>query len=518
MTWIRRGSPRIALALFAATLLATVLFASRAQAATWTEIPSGTTADITAIEYQSADRFWFGTGEGRVFKRVGGTFQEKSFVPGAAIKDIEFQDGGSVGFAVGTNGTVLRSRDGGDTWAQVTGLRGGSTTSATNCGANEDIGDVDSVRFAGNARAWLFAGGSQVYRTPDSATALDVGASGTWQWINDAGAGACRLGGDVDDAFPIPGSNAIYFIGQSFGQVFFSSNALRTNAATKPGSAGNGFAQTRRVAGDPSNANRMWALVPYGEGGSYYARTTDGWASATGWTIANGDNSQFTRGESLDFSGGTLLAAGSAGMILESTDGASFYLDPVGGSLATNDWKSVGLASAVDGAIGGVGGKLLVSTNANVLPLPPAPPAPPTPGPGPGPGLGPVIGDPILPRAPGLPPVRLGSTPPVTGGTATVGRRFVQVPVSGRLTPPSGVSAATACRGKRISLKLSKTRGRRRTLIRTTVSVSRTCRYRKLLRVRRSRVAGARALLLQVAFRGSSVVGASRATYTIPLA
>lgn len=513
MTWIRRGSPRIALALFAATLLATVLFATRAHAATWTEIPSGTTEDITAIEYQAADRFWFGTAAGKVFRRVGGTFQQEASVPGAAIKDIEFQDGGLVGFAVGTNGTVLRSRDGGDNWTQVAGIRGGSTTSPTNCGANEDIGDVDTIRFAGNARAWLFAGGSQVYRTRDGATALNVGDTGNWEWINN-NAGACRLGGDVDDAFPIPGSTAIYFIGKSFGEVFFSSNELNSNAAEKPGSAGNGFQQTRRVAGDPSNSNRMWALTPDGSGGSYYQRTTDGWGTANDWRVANGENGQLTRGESVDYSGGTLLAAGSAGMILESTDGVSFYLDPVGGSLATNDWKSVSLASAVDGAIGGIGGKLLVSSNANVLPIPVTPPA----GPGPTPGPGPIIGDPILPRFPVLPPVRFGSSSPVTGGVATVGRRFVTVPVSGRLTPPRGVDAATACRGKRVTLKVSKTRGRRRLLLRTTVRVSRSCRYRKQLRVRRSRVAGARALLLQVSFRGSTVVGASRATYTIPLA
>ena len=505
MTLIRRGSP---LLLFAAMVLASVLFVARAEAATWTEIPSGTTEDISAIEYQSADRFWFGTSAGRVFKRVGGTFQQRAFVPGAAIKDIEFQDGGQVGFAVGTNGTVLRSRDGGDVWASLgAGIAGGSTTSATNCGVSQAIGDVDSIRFAGNARAWLLAGGSQVYRTRDGATTTNVGDVGNWEWINN-GAGTCRLGGDIDDVFPIPGADAIYFIGKSFGEVFFSSNALISNAVTKPGSAGNGFEQTRRVAGDPSNPNRMWALIPYGEGGSYYARTTDGWSNAAGWTIANGDSSQFTRGESLDFNSGTLLAAGSAGMILESTDGVNFYLDPVGGSLATNDWKSVSLASAVDGAIGGISGKLLVSTNANALPIV----APPGPAPGPI-----VIGDPILPRAPSLPPVRLGSTPPVTGGVARVGRRFVTVPVSGRITPPRGVGAAAACRGRRISLKLSKTRGRRRLLLRTTVRVSRSCRYRKLLRVRRDRIAGARALLLQVAFRGNSSVGASRATYTIPV-
>ncbi len=509
MTPIRRGSPRIALAL---GLLAVVLCASSAQATTWTEIPSGTTEDITAIEYQGPDRFWIGTGAGRIYKRVGGVFEQKRFVPGAVIKDIEFQDGGGVvGFAVGTNGTVLRSGSSGDAWGDITGIRGGTPATANNCVADLAIGDVDSVRFAGNARAWLFASGSQLYRTRDGVSATNVGLTGNWEFINN-NAGSCRIAGDVDDAFPIPGTDAIYFVGRSFGEIFFSSNALTSNAALKPGSAGNGFGITRRLVGDPSNSNRMWSAAPYGEGGSYYGRTTDGWGAATGWTIGNGTSSQFTRGEDLDYNAGTVLAAGSAGMIITSVDGATFWLNPAGGAVATQDWKSVSLASANDAAIGGASGKLLLSSDAaNVIP-PPAPPVTP-------PVTPPVIGDPPFgPTGPRLPPVRLPSTPPVTGGTARLGRRFVTVPVSGRLTPPRGVSASTACRGKRIGLKLSKTRGRRRLLLRTTVRVSRSCRYRKQLRVRRSKLAGARALLLQVSFRGSSQVGAARATYTIPVA
>lgn len=508
MTWIRRGSPRTALVL---GLLAAALFASTAQATTWSEISSNTTEDITAIEYQGADRFWFGTGAGRVFRRVGGVFQQEAFVPGAFIKDIEFQDaGGLVGFAVGTNGTVLRTADGGDNWVQVPGIRGGSPTTPNNCAVDLAIGDVDSIRFAGNARAWLFARGSQLYRTRDGATTDNVGGLGGWEWINNGG-GTCRISGDVDDAFPIPGFDAIYFVGTSFGQIFFSSNALTSTATVKPGSAGNGFDVTRRLVGDPTNPNRMWSVAPYGEGGSYYARTTDGWNSESGWTVPGVGSGAFTRGEGIDYNGGTVTAVGTAGMIITSVDGANFYLNPAGGSVATQDWRSVSLASANDGAVGGTSGKLLLTTNAADV-IPPAPPVtPPSTG-------GPFI--PVLPINPVGPP-RIGLpsvvNPPVTGGAARVGRRFVTVPVSGRLTPPRGVAAATACRGKRIGLKLSKTRGRRRLLLRTTVRVSRTCRYRKQLRVRRSRVAGARALLLQVSFRGNSLVGSARATYTIPV-
>ena len=509
MNPIRRGSPRIALVL---GLLAAALFASSANATTWTEIPSNTTQDITAVEYQGADRFWFATSGGRIYRRVGGVFQEEAFSLVTSFKDIEFQDGGQVGFAVGTNGTVMRSADGGDNWTTVAGIAGGRQTDVNVCnGVDQGIGDVDSVRFAGNARVWLAAGGSQIYRTRDGATAANVGLAGNWQWINDDGA-TCRVDRDIDDFFPVADTGTVFLVSRYFGTVFLTTNWLTSSAAERPADAGNGFSTVRRIAGDPGDPSRMWSVTPDGEGGSYYQRTTDGWSTSEGWVIANPDSGgTLTRAWGVDFNGGTVLAAGSAGMIVTSIDGATFYFNPAGGSVTTQDWRSVSLASANDAAVGGTSGKLLLSSDAaNVIP-PPAPPAPPRTG-------GPFI--PVLPANPTGPP-RIGlpstSNPPVTGGVARAGRRFVTVPVSGRLTPPRGVSASVACRGKRIGLKLSKTRGRRRLLLRTTVRVSRSCRYRKQLRVRRSKLAGARALLLQVSFRGSSQVGAARATYTIPV-
>jgi hypothetical protein len=290
--------------------------------------------------------------------RLGGRFCSHGMASGAfsPIKDIEFQDGGQVGFAVGTNGVVARSPDGGDSWAAVPGLVGGHPTSANDCsGAGQGTGDVDSVRFAGNARAWLVAGGSQVYRTVDGATAANVGSAALgWEPINDSGA-SCRITKDIDDLFPVPGSDSVYFISKSFGAVFFSSNALASAATEKPADAGNGFEGVRRVAGNPGNPNRQWAVTSGGEGASYYARTTDGWSTSNGWAIGNPDRGSLTRSEGVDFSGGTVTAVGSAGMIVESIDGSTFYFDPAAGTVATQDWRSVSLAGAADAAVGGTG-------------------------------------------------------------------------------------------------------------------------------------------------------------------
>ncbi|HTE59751.1 MAG TPA: hypothetical protein VK631_05325, partial [Solirubrobacteraceae bacterium] len=83
--------------------------AGPASAGIWTEIPSNTTEEITAIEYRGGDQFWYTTGSGKIYKRVGGTFQLKQSVPATVFRDIEFNDAGNIGMAVGTNGAYWRT-------------------------------------------------------------------------------------------------------------------------------------------------------------------------------------------------------------------------------------------------------------------------------------------------------------------------------------------------------------------------------------------------------------------------
>ncbi|MEA2232816.1 MAG: hypothetical protein QOD83_2632 [Solirubrobacteraceae bacterium] len=580
MSWIRRCS---LIAVVAAGVLA-----PNAHAASWSEIPSNTAEDITAIEYQAADRFWFATGAGKIFKRVAGTFQQKATVPGTVFKDIEFQDGGGlVGFAVGTNGVVMRSADAGDTWVPIVGILGGRQTSENDCTSpDQAIADVDSVRFAGSTRAWLVAGGTQIYRTAGGATAANVGsAAAGWQYANDDGA-TCRISKDIDDLFPIPGSDSVYFISKDFGAVFFSSNALTSAATLKPADAGNGFQATRRVTGDPANPNRQWAVTPDGEGVSYYSRTTDGWSTSDYWTIGNPDRGTLTRAEGVDFNGGTVTAVGAAGMIVDSIDGITFFFDPAGGAVATQNWRAVSLASGADAAVGGTGGKLVVSTNANVIPDIVAPtgtiggPASANAGQATtftaqvadnagGSGVDPAgfgwsvpglpgqtgasaaftfpsagsytvkltfrdlagnsgearrtvsVGTEAPPPPPPPPPPPTfvfppASRPPVVGGAARKKGKFVRINVSGSLKPPAGVSSARACTGK-IALTVSKPKGKKRTLTSATATLSKTCKYKKLLRVRRTRIGKLKSLKLKVAFKGNVAIGASSVTYTVPV-
>lgn len=556
------------------TTLALGVLAAPASAGIWTPIESNTTDDITAIEYQSADRFWFGTAAGKIYKRVGGNFELKHPALGIVIKDIEFQPGGLIGFAVGTNGTVLRSTNDGETWAQVTGIVGGDQTSQFDCGVTEPIGDVDSVRFSAPNRAWLMAGGSQIYRTATGATSSNVGGIGGWEFANRIGATSnCRIPDDVDDAFPIAGSDSIYFVGRSFGNVWFSSDALTSPATQKPADAGNGSTTVRRVAGDPANPNRQWAVTPGGDGISYVARTTDGWSSPASWVIGNPAVRNLTETWDVDFAGGTVLTAGSAGLITHSIDGATFFYNGADGDLATRDWRSVGLASATEGAVGGTGGKLVLTSQAN---LPPDTVAPTGSISGPtsiGTGqpvtftamLNDTGGSGINPGAtawtvagvgnqsggaatytfpsPGSYTVGLtfadnaGNTGnasllvnvsaagptarptislsgPGNGATALIVGNRVRVRMRGTVRPPAGVSTAAACTGRvRLTLKKRKKvlfRGRAALRIRNG-----RCRFRKTVFLRRSRVSPARRLRLQVRFPGNAVLRAGTTSKTI---
>ncbi|HYI19653.1 MAG TPA: hypothetical protein VD836_13155 [Solirubrobacteraceae bacterium] len=336
--------------------------AGSAEAATWTEIPSGTPEDITAVEYRGGDQFWFTTANGKIFRRSGGTFQQVHSQLGVVFRDIEFDAAGTVGLAVGTGGHLARTDNGGATWTVVALPSSENPLSETECDdVKHPAGDLDTVAIDGVGRAWIAGDGAQLWRS------TGTGATGTWVNVNNGTADTCNMPRDVDGMFFVAGSESGYFIAKSFGQVYFTSNGLAGAASPKPGDAGNGFQFLRRVTGDPANPNRMWAVFP-GDGTSYVQRTESGWNSALDWTLANRDRRQLTRPYDVDYAGGTLVTAGDAGLVVLSTNGVDFYYEDIPGALNTQDWRAVSAADATNAAIGGRFGKLAVTTTANVLP------------------------------------------------------------------------------------------------------------------------------------------------------
>jgi hypothetical protein len=63
-----------------------------------------------------------------------------------------------------------------------------------------------------------------------------------------------------------------------------------------------------------------------------------------------------------------VLLAGSSGQIATSVDGENFFYQDADSPLATADWKAVDLADGANGAVGGSGGALVVTTQANTVP------------------------------------------------------------------------------------------------------------------------------------------------------
>jgi hypothetical protein len=97
-------------------------------------------------------------------------------------------------------------------------------------------------------------------------------------------------------------------------------------------------------------------------------RTIDGWSTEAEWKIANDDKRTFTNAYDIDYAGGTVLAAGEAGMVVHSVDGENFFYNDADGILATQNWRAASLADGVNGAIGGTNGKLAITTAANATP------------------------------------------------------------------------------------------------------------------------------------------------------
>lgn len=491
--------------------------AGQAQAASWTEVPSGTTEEITAIEYQSATRFWFTTSSGSIFRRLpDGSFTRAKDPTGVTLNDIEFQAGGNVGLAVGNGGQVFRSDDAGTTWSANLGAgipvsRKG--TAFADCTAPEPLGDVYSVRFAGDGRAWIFAEGSQLARS--SGTAATVGQAGTWSdanWRDVTGNDrtsddTCKVnppyGDGYSDGFFVPSNPDVgYIVAVSFSTAFLTADNLTSAAAQRTDDAGNAGSTQRKLAGDPGNPSRMWSVAPEDYGISVTGYTSDGFQNTQRWTMGNDAARTFALPYDVDYNGGTVLAAGDAGMIVNSVDGATFYYTDATGSLTTTGWRAVGLAGATEGAVGGVGGRLALTSTANAIPPVTAPPA----------GTPTIPTTPTKPRSSRLPVSFTGRGNSLSA--KIVGRR-VRIRARGTIKPPAGATLRATCKGK---LKLT-VKKQRTTLATRKAKLKRKggkCRFGKTMFIKRSKVGRQTTQLrLKISFAGNAVLRAGQTTKTL---
>lgn len=365
-----------------ATALAAAVPASAAT--TWTQVPSGTTAEITAIDYQSDVRAWFTTSDGRIFRADGaGGFVLEATVAGAVFADVAFQPGGLVGVAVTTDGQVQRSIDGGDNWAPVPlTLTYRSCSDATPTAVRRLSAvfwaDASTVYYVGGGTSNqpIVLRGSEPIVSPRDVNTIAPG-------------GGCRVGegtNTVTDGYAMPSApGTLRFIINDFGAVFSSSDALASPAGAFA-SMTIGTGGVPRLAVDPANPNRLWVTNSEGGGLTYAA------AGPAREPVRRADTGLPVVGalHDVDFAGGTVVAVGDGGDLWTSVDGVTAHRQPAPGALAGTAWRAVGLADGGSALAGGAGGALVKTTNANSLPGTPPPS-------GPGPG-GPPSGGP--PRTP----------------------------------------------------------------------------------------------------------------------
>jgi hypothetical protein len=284
--------------------------------------------------------------------------------------------------------------------------------------------------------------------------------------------------------------NVGYILEGDFSKVVFTSNNLGSAGAEKAGAAGNAGTPGRVLAGDPENPNRMWSVNAQPYGRSTTAYTFDGWATSASFAIGNPSAREFpdVGPADVDFAGGTVLAAGDAGLILNSTDGATFFHVAADGVLATQRWNAVGLANGTDGAVGGDGGRLALTTSANVLPAVP-PVATPTP-----------TATPQPPKDTRAQPVLAGNT-----GSAKVVGGKVRIVVRGQLKAASGCSGSVV-----LTVKKGKT-----LLTARTARVGAKCTFAKTISLSRAKVGRAKKLVVTVRFGGNTVLKPTSQNVTV---
>ncbi|HWF35836.1 MAG TPA: hypothetical protein VG295_10685 [Solirubrobacteraceae bacterium] len=355
---------------------------SAAQAATiWVPLSSGTTDTISAIVYQSPTRFWYATTNGKIEYYNGSSFVAGAGpVAGTNFTDLAIQPGtpggpgtaGLYGYAVASDGLVLQTSNGGVSWTPVP-----SPLTYSDCGASATLGAESEL----NAAVW--ADSSTAYLLGDNGTVLKATNANTatpsFTEINKVHTGTCATQGTttpetMTDAVFLP-ANPLngFLISQDFGALYSTSNGFVSGIHRSD--LINNYTGNPRIAQDAANPNRIWAVDHSPGGGGCgtlcFALSTDGgqtFGHPTYPQYANLSTSPTLGLYDVTSQGGVEVAAGSAGEIFNSVDGTNFYNQPASGALATENWLAADAYDAAHAAVGGVGGALVVTAQANTIP------------------------------------------------------------------------------------------------------------------------------------------------------
>ncbi len=352
----------IRLAVIAACALAAV--PATASAGIWTPTASGTTENITAVDYQAPDRLWYATAAGKIFKNA----TQQLSAPGVSFNDLAMNPSGTAGVAVANGGKLYRFN--GAAWSLIP-LTNASYTDATPC--NSSVGPLPKTFTpTGNLTAAAWSNDTTAYVTSADRGVVLKTTDGGASW-NDASRqvdGGCFLDSNsiVTDVKTVPGSDFVWFVDDNFGARYISSNGLASSALRQANSSVNCFDHRPQLALDSDNPNRSF-VTDRCSGSLQFGFSEDGGA---GYDLSQnylaGDENSLTGLNDVAIAGGSALAVGNGGAILVSNNGRDAYFQRADGGDATNDWLAVDKYDANHAAVGGRNGRLLLSAVAATVP------------------------------------------------------------------------------------------------------------------------------------------------------
>ena len=476
--------------LVATTLVATTLCIAPSPASagpvTWTAVATGTTSDLVAVEYRE-DKIWFATNTGQIYTGAPtGPFSLSLNAPGVVFSDLSVNPAGTTALAVGDSATLYRYSGG--AWTQVVGLQTYSvagTTSDNSCDNQPKVlepitENLLAVEWITDTEAYV-----AVKRHGSLLRTNDAGA--TFAEVGRTAAGECKVNGIVTDVEPVPGApGRLWFATDYFGSIFQTTDNLASPAVKKKELV-NCFSVRMSIAVDPVSPGRISAAGAC-TGTLHWGATLD-----AGTTSDYIDDAATSPGEifDLDAVAGTFVAVGN-GQIERSTDGKK-GVDIGDGT--TTGWRSIDF-NGVKAAVGGVGGRLILTADINAVTPPPLPPPLPPPNPGP---------------APLITTVTYPSAPPVVGGAAKLRKGTYKIKVRGSFGIPAGATTARSCKG---TVKIVVKKGAKK-IVGTSTGLSSSCTYATTIKIRKAKLRGVKKLTLALSFSGNDYLLPSSHAYKI---
>jgi hypothetical protein len=346
---------------YALVALALIPAAAARAASIWTPVSTGTTSTITAIAAPKAGEVVFVTANGEIHRLAGSSFVSSTVTPANLLgfTDVAMSPDGTKGVAVGSSGSIYSSNNSGASWtADPKPLEPTGVCPSPGPGTATLADDLISAKFADATTVYVTGANNDVLKSTNG------GAN--FAEVNKSPGGTCKAnpggtGQAFTDSFWLDATHGS-FISNDFGPLFSTSDGLATPVTGKTGGP-NGFNYRDQIAVDTGDPNHIWAISG-GTGGSYFAVTSDG---GNNWHDLNYDRNQVGFRD-ISAIGQTVVAVGDSGDIYTSPDGSNFFRQIAAPPNATTNWRAVTVLNSTTAFVGGAGGVLLVSTQANAVP------------------------------------------------------------------------------------------------------------------------------------------------------